>query len=268
MSNNADFDALENELRTLGVVDGTACPHREALLVARLMPDFDLGRWQEFLRRYPAGHWYARPVNPTLLPKQAPVITGGRTAGLAHLLLAEMFIMQIRCELQRLSRTGGDLAIIEVGLCARETVAVQLGVEPLDMLDAQLVAALQQRREDCDSLGCTGQGRYALLLPGVSILRARLMAEQIQKTFATLAAGALASYQCKSAATPICALGIACLGQGCQASAQALLQQAGLALGEALQKQEHICVAGGTALDKRATLVHSSEKRFLFFGGN
>ena len=130
------------------------------------------------------------------------------------------------------------------------------------------MTALQQCREACDSLGCTGQGRYALLLPGVSVLRARLMAEQLQKTFAVLAAEALAALKCKSGPAAVCALGIACVDQGGRPSPSALLQQAEKALTEALQKHGHICVAGGAALDKRATLVHSSEKRFLFFGGN
>ena len=48
-----------------------------------------------------------------------------------------------------------------------------------------------------------------------------------------------------------------------------MLGKAAQATDEALaQKHGHICIAGGAALDARTTLVHSSEKRFLFFGGN
>ena len=129
---------------------------------------------------------------------------------------------------------------------------------------------MRQCREECDTLGCTGPDRYALLLPGVGVLRARLMAEQIQRIFAVQAAEVIAaSGKGKHAAKPVCAIGIACADQGGRPTPEALLSKATQAMNEALtQKHGHICVAGGAALESRNTLVQSSEKRFLFFGGN
>ncbi|MGV7003340.1 hypothetical protein [Desulfovibrio sp. QI0442] len=50
MSNNADFDALANELLALRQADGTASRSSgESVLVARLLPGFNVSRWQEFL---------------------------------------------------------------------------------------------------------------------------------------------------------------------------------------------------------------------------
>ena len=69
MSNNADFDALANELRALRLADGAASRSgTESVLVARLLPGFSVNRWREFLRRYPTGRWCALPAGPGLLP--------------------------------------------------------------------------------------------------------------------------------------------------------------------------------------------------------
>lgn len=45
MSNNADFDALANELLALRQADGAASRNSgESVLVARLLPGFNVGR--------------------------------------------------------------------------------------------------------------------------------------------------------------------------------------------------------------------------------
>ena len=270
MSNNADFDALANKLRALRQADGAASRSgTESVLVARLLPGFSVNRWQEFLRRYPTGRWCALPAGPGLLPDMGGG-TGNAPDHLAHLLMAEMFTVQIQRELLRLSRTGGDLALVEACLYDRTNLEARLGLPTVQALEAHLVDCLRQCREECDTLGCTGPGRFALLLPGVGVLRARLMAEQMQKIFAAHAAEiTAASGKGKHAAKALCALGIACADQGGRPTPEALLGKATQATREALaQKHGHICVAGGAALESRNTLVQSNEKRFLFFGGN
>ena len=270
MSNNADFDALANELRALRQADGAASRSgTQSVLVARLLPGFNENRWREFLRRYPTGRWCALPAGPGLLPDVGGG-AGNAPDHLAHLLMAEMFTVQIQRELLRLSRTGGDLALVEAGLNDREGLKARLGQPTVLALEACLVDCLRQCREECDTLGCTGPDRYALLLPGVGVLRARLMAEQIQKIFAAQAAEiTAASGKGKHTVKAQCAIGIACADQGSRPTPEALLGKATQAMSDALaQKHGHICIAGGTALETRNTLVQSSEKRFLFFGGN
>jgi len=265
MNSNAEFEALAKELRALrGADGGKPRAGGESVLVARLLPGFSVNRWQEFLRHYPTARWCALPAGPGLLPDLSAV-SGNAPAHLAHLLMAEMFVAQIHRELLRLTRTGGDLALVQTSLLGRDALAAQLRADALQTLDARLVDCLQQCREECDSLGCTGPGHFALLLPGVSMLRARLMAEQMQQAFKAQAAD-----QAEMAGgAPQCAIGIACASQGGRTTPESLLQKAEKALREAqAQKRGHICVSESAALDARGTLVHSSEKRFLFFGGN
>ena len=109
------------------------------------------------------------------------------------------------------------------------------------------------------------QARPLIIWPETAMLRARLMAEQMQQAFKAQAAD-----QAEMAGgAPQCAIGIACASQGGRTTPESLLQKAEKALREAqAQKRGHICVSESAALDARGTLVHSSEKRFLFFGGN
>ena len=96
------------------------------------------------------------------------------------------------------------------------------------------------------------------------------LGKTLQKIFAAQAAEiTTASGKGKHAAKALCAIGIACADQGGRPTPEALLGKATQAMNDALaQKHGHICIAGGTALETRNTLVQSSEKRFLFFGGN
>ena len=161
MSNNADFDALANELLALRQADGAVSRNSgESVLVARLLPGFNVNRWQEFLRRYPTGRWCALPAGPGLLPE----LGGGPSNApghLAHLLMAEMFTVQINRELLRLSRTGGDLAVIEAAILDK----AHLDEASVLALETLLVDCLRQCREECDTLGCTGLGALPCSCP-------------------------------------------------------------------------------------------------------
>lgn len=174
----------------------------------------------------------------------------------------EQLAGQIRRETLLLSRTGGELTLMEAALCGPAPDAKAPARKTLAALEACLAACLAESREACDSLGRTPAGHYALLLPGVSLLRARLLAEDLQKRFAAAAGDVCA------APPPPCAVGIVCADQGQRPTPPRLLRECEEALQSALTRQGHICVAGGEALDQRNTLVHSSEKRFLFFGSN
>ena len=270
MSNNAEFDALARELLALRqAADSASQKSSESVLVARLLPGFTVKRWQEFLRLHPTGRWCALPVGRGLLPELS---SGEEMAEgyLANQLMSEMLVGQIQRELLRLSRTGGDLTVIEASLCDRAGLEARLGDPTVLALETLLLDCMRQFCEECDTLGYTGRGRIALLLPGVSVLRARLLAEQIQKNFAEHTAEiSIGSDKNKNTTKATCALGIACVDPGGRLTPEALLLKTAQATDEALaQKKGHICIADGTALEARTTLVHSSEKRFLFFGGN
>ncbi|MBO4301692.1 MAG: GGDEF domain-containing protein [Desulfovibrio sp.] len=275
MNNATEFNDLNDELIAFQHMadketKGQRKKDHDAVLVARLLPGINIGRWRKICRDKLSGRWCALSVGPSLFSE--PDYSEKSDEGalhLAHMLLNEMVIDQIQRELLRLSRTGGELAIVEVTLRNRETLYKQLSQKAFDALDAGLVTCLTQIREECDSLGNTGPGRYVLLLPGVGMLHARLMAEDVQKNFMALAKQLCQLPTDCQTEPPSCAVSIVCTDPHTHSTPAALLQQCEQALGDALsQGQGHISIAGGEALDKRSSLVHSSEKRFLFFGSN
>ncbi|MDD4701921.1 MAG: diguanylate cyclase [Desulfovibrio sp.] len=271
MSSNAELEALARELLALRKTGSQADEARFAdqltptVLVARLLSGFSPDRWQDFCRDYAESRWCVLPVGSTDQPDFAPLQPEIPTQ-MGNVLIGRLFMDQIQREVLRFSRSGGDLSLVYADLPQRDALFGQLGRAPVDQLDAALAASLREHSEACDSMSHVAEGRYALLLPGVGQLRARLIADQIQKTF-TAQVALRAEALIKDA--PHCALGIACINPGNGTSAQFLMSQAEGALQSALQQSPgHICLAGSASLEERASLVHSSEKRFLFFGRN
>lgn len=277
MNKNTEFNALINELLRFQRMCATQPQggdiqegSNQAILVARLLPGMDMRRWREFKRDYLSGQWCALPVEPALFSESSGIRKSTEKAThLAHLLLHEFVIDQIQREMLRIARTGGELSLMAASLLERESLANEISPTSLTTLDKCLVSCLTQCRDACDSLGYISQGRYILLLPGVSLLHARLMAEDMQKRFTAQAATICDATEPCLPLHLTCAVGIACADPNEHLAPPILLHQCEHALGEALaQPCGHIAVAGSDALDKRTTLVHSSEKRFLFFGSN
>lgn len=279
MSSSADFEALARELRALrqDAGAGTDMQADEAMLVVRLVRGISANRWQEFCRHFPTSQWCALPV-PGARPAlrladlrpdvQPPLEPDLHPDGLAHALTVELFTAQLEREILRITRNGGELALICASLRERRHLLTALGKGTLERLDKMLVETLRGGLEACDSLGCLAPARYALLLPGISLLRARMLAERLQTAFAAQARPFAPQGGISAGTAPGCALGIVCVNHSEAVRAGNLLARVEQALETALrQNEDHIHLASGNTLEERATLVHSSEKRFLFFGG-
>jgi GGDEF domain-containing protein len=162
----------------------------------------------------------------------------------------------------RLARGGTELSLVCAALRKRKTLAQRLGEAAVARLEAVLHDTLRGCLGECDSMDRLCPGRYALLLPGVGLFRARLLAERMQNDFAARAGAG------GNGPDISCALSIACVSQADKTCAAELLSRAQAGLEHALgQKNAHIFQEARTALDAHAALVHPNEKRFLFFGG-
>lgn len=279
MSNNAEFDALARELRALREEGcGDAVPRtREAMLVVRLVRGLSRQRWQEFCRAFPLSQWCALPV-PGASPEgrvadlrsdvQPPMPPDMPPDALIGALSAELFAAQLSRELLRLARNGGGLSLILAALSERRRLCVALGDGTVKRLERLLAETLRDNLDACDSLGDIAPGRYALLLPGMGQLKARRLAERLQHAFEEQARPLFHTGGISAGTGASCALGIVCVSQGAEGRALDLLSKADTALNTAIQQENgHIHQEAPTPLGERTTLVHSSEKRFLFFGG-
>lgn len=175
---------------------------------------------------------------------------------------------QLERELLRLGRYGGTLSLVTTEVTERRRLAATLGDDVLDRLDGLLGKSLRELLEACDSLSETVPGRYVILLPGMGQLRTQRFARSVQAAFVE---AARPCFPTGGAAgdSAACAFGILTVGQEREPRAPQLLQRAEAALDTALKQREGYIhqEISGTA-DHGATLVHSGEKRFLFFGGD
>lgn len=250
----------------------------KALLVARVVRGFSHEGWQEFCRAYPLSQWYALPV-----PDE--VVTGVRLSDLradpacseppvpGDVLLgalgSSMFAAQLERELLRLARNGGGLSLVAAAVAERRRLATALGDGTVARLERLLGETLQDLLEACDSLGAGAPGRYVLLLPGMGRLRTRRFTETIQAAFAEAARPFFPTGGITAGNGAACALGVIHVGPERTPRARELLQRAEAALEAALAQDEgYLHQETSGAAPQGETLVHSGEKRFLFFGGD
>lgn len=247
------------------------------MLVVRLVRGLSRQRWQEFCRAFPLSQWCALPV-PGAAPEgrvadlrsdvQPPLPPDMPPDALIGALSAELFAAQLSRELLRLARNGGGLSLICTTLSERRRLCVALGDGTVKRLERLLAEILRDNLDACDSLGDMASGRYALLLPGMGQLKARRLAERLQHAFEEQARPLFPTGGISAGTGASCALGIVCVSQGAECRAPDLLGKAEAALNAALEQEHgHIHQETPTPLGERTTLVHSSEKRFLFFGG-
>lgn len=280
MSKNAEFEALARELRALRehATCGDAGEHPDnAMLVIRLVRGLSRQRWQDFCRAFPLSQWCALPM-PDAAPEvhvadlRADVQQHPPSAmppdALVGTLNTELFTAQLERELLRQARNGGDLSLICTTLSERRRLCVALGEGTVKRLERMLAETLRDNLDACDSLGGMVPGHYTALLPGMGMLKARRLAERLQAAFAEHARPLFPTGGISAGAGADCALGIVCVGQGAPGRAPDLLARVAAALNAALeQKDGYIHQETSAPLGNRTTLVHSSEKRFLFFGG-
>ena len=251
MSKNTDLTTLAAELSSLGADTDSG---KNDLLVARVLRGISQRRWKEFCNAHAMNHWGALPVSSLPITHLADLgADAGAPADLVYALMADVFTRQLQRELTRLSRTGGELSLV----CARPLANTE-DATLLARLERALADSMHARLDSCDSLTIDEHGHPMALLPGTGPMRVRHMAEQVQQD---LLKAARKIYPGAS-----CALGIACAGQGEEITPADLIGQVHSALAEALQQKDHIRLLLTKSLDDRATMVHSDEKRFLFFG--
>ncbi|MCR5563472.1 MAG: hypothetical protein K6F46_08935 [Desulfovibrio sp.] len=251
MSKNTDLDALAAELSSLGA--DTASGQND-LLVARVLRGISQRRWKEFCNAHAMNHWGAVPVSSLPVTRLADLgADAGPPADLVYALMAEVFTRQLQRELTRLSRTGGELSLV----CARPLADTE-DEALLAKLERALADSMHARLDSCDSLAIDEHGHPMALLPGTGPMRVRHMAEQVQQD--------LSKAFRKISPKATCAVGIVCTGQGDEITPVDLIGQVHAALAEAPRQKDRIRLLLTKSLDDRATMVHSDEKRFLFFG--
>ena len=253
MDKNIDFKALAAELAAL---EKQGKGHGDDLLIARVLHNMSPSRWKAFCKAYPASKWGALPVSSLPVSQMADEKDSGFLLGdeLKHAVMAEKFTEQVGRELVRMGRMGGELSL----LCC-DVVTKDVNNKDKTALDELLFSLLRDNLEPCDSLATDVKGHPLVLLPGTGPVRSRHLCEQVQKNYAgkaeQISPGALV------------AMGLLSISQGEKRTAEDLVSRVTSALLKAYDERSYLHQIGPETLNERSTLVHSDEKRFLFFGG-
>ena len=276
MSKNTGPEKLAQEFATLqSVMEPIEIADKgSAIILARVIHGLSCEQWQEAAASEPLTQWQALPLeNPgeeepaDPFPFHSLQLTPFREV--RGVLTKCAFMSLLKRELVRLGRVGGSLSVIGATLANRSQVTTALGRATVARLDEMLGLSLLAGLDDCDGLGLLREGVFACSLPGMGQLAARRFAETSSDAFMEAArpffpAGGLgAGLGCG------CAMGIVNILPGDVCNPQDLLKRLRSTLDIALNKQGVRIHQETTATPLTGpTLVHSSEKRFLFFGGD
>ncbi|MBQ7618237.1 MAG: hypothetical protein IJS50_05120 [Desulfovibrio sp.] len=254
MDKNIDFKALAAELAAL---EKQGKGHGDDLLIARVLHNMSPTRWKAFCKAYPASKWGALPVSSLPVSqmadgeKDSEFLLGDE---LKHAVMAEKFTEQVGRELVRMGRVGGELSLLGCDI-----VGDKIENSCKTQLNEILFNLIRDNLETCDSLATDAKGHPLILLPGTGPVRSRHLGEQIQKKYA------------KAARTQVpdslVVIGLISIAQGEKRTAEELVKRVAEALQKSYTEPSHFYQIGPEALNERSTLVHSDEKRFLFFGG-
>lgn len=253
-------------------------PTGQAVILARLVRGISSEHWQEVSQAFSLNQWQALPVpvsgddseiTETLRADGSRVLAVTPFREVDGALTRTMFMKLLRRELMRLSRNGGCMSLVAASICDRRGVTVALGENAVKRLDALLGATLLERLDECDALGVTGRGVFICSLPGMGQLAARHFAETCQRAFRDAARPFFPAGGLGAGLGGSCALGIVNVLQGDTCTVPELVKRCGVTLELALRKPEQgIHQESAMAPFEGTTLVQSSEKRFLFFGGD
>lgn len=276
MSKNTAHDILNREMSTLPqVLEAARCQSEDkAVILARLVKGISLESWQKATHEFNLGNWYAFSVAPDSITAAEEMQTGEMLAispfrEVEGALTSGMFTRLLKRELLRLNRNGGSLSLLSAAIVDKSTLIEQVGNQVVFKLEGLLGASLLKSMDACDSLGILRKGQFICCMPGLGQLAARNLAEKAQITFKENACNFLEKSGLKDFSQPFCAVGIVNILQGESGTATELFKRSKASLELALSRQNSFIYQEiSSSPFENTTLVHSSEKRFLFFGGD
>lgn len=276
MSKNAELEDLSREIAEMpqALRDAAFESGGEAVILARMVNGLSTESWREASRAYSLEKWHAFPIageDAACLPAW----NGGNALSVSPFrevrgaLTFAMFSKLLGRELTRINRNGGCLTLIGACLTERRRLETALGEGTAARLEAMLGLTILSMLEDCDSLGVLRQGQFICSLPGIGQLAARNFAEKCRDAFEDAARPFFPTGGISAGQSAGCSIGIVNILQGEKATAAVLLKRVKAALELALSRDEgHIYQETALTPLENTTLVQSSEKRFLFFGGD
>ena len=262
MSKKVETEQLAGELGACGEIFAAGakeeCPR---FVIARLVQDVPKDDWQKFRATHPMGQWLTFTLPGNMAAEDLGILESWLVEN-PSMLGKSVLISRLASELLRCARSGGTMCLMIAALGEEQGGESNHERANEPCLEEALRNSITSIMETCDSISRLDDASLAVILPGMGQLKSRKFAENVQKNFKDR----LRALSCGE--SPVCAIGLVntASGEGC--SPEELLKRAKKALSEAFGESGHIYQECPTGDSSSATLVHSHEKHFLFFGGD
>lgn len=267
----AELDALR---RMLASVDKPACATAgDGLVIMRLCSGLTLPEWETLRNRRDLRDWLALPLSANPFPYLTRIqqtlqelVFLSEHDPLTKLHNRGAFERILAAELVRSARSGQSLALVLVDLDDFKQVNDTHGHPCGDRVIATIGALLAAEKRTYDYAARIGGEEFALILPGVGLVRAEGVIERLIESARSL------RIVCDGVDTPLqvtISAGIACTKGKLAISWEKLYALADEALYTAKAEGKdrlHCAPIADLTAPPEKTLVRADEKRFLFTG--
>ncbi len=255
-----------------GAADTPICssPHNALVSITRFFPGLTLEEWGPLAGAYGLQDWLALALDAPSYRnvwhlQQALELLAHQTEHdpLTGLVNRRGFQRKLDIELERVERSKGVVSIVSIDLDDFKRVNDTYGHPCGDTVLCGLAETLMKTKRTYDVAARIGGEEFCLLLPGASPLKAKAMAERVLDSFSAHAfcCGQHSPFWCTFSA------GVAGMQGKHPFSPDQLMALADQALYEAKTHGKncvHIARQQAEKKYDRSTMVHSSEKQFLF----
>lgn len=263
MSKKAEIDKLARELSACGNICGDAAANSvKRNVVMRIVDNIAGEEWHKFRKSFPMRNWLTFSVPESISGSQSEALKSWLEEN-PWTLGKAAFSAKLESELLRSARSGGAVCIMLVSAGISNNPDESPSDKNTWRMDEALLKSITYLLESCDTICKLNERVFGVILPGMGQLKSRKFAENVQKKFNECASSAFES------PLPACSIGIVNVVPGECASSNELLERAEKSLSAAILNESGNIYQESPIGDAcGATLVHSHEKHFLFFGGD
>ncbi|EPR42354.1 diguanylate cyclase [Desulfovibrio sp. X2] len=265
-----ELERLREQIKLSGSVEENSS--KNVLAILRLCPGLILDDWQSLSTSFNLAEWLAMPLQGDLYPQILHLQQ--RMSNLAHLSDHDAltglsnrraFERALDLEIERSRRTHSSISLVVFDIDDFKRINDTYGHPAGDKVLVALSSVLEHEKRRYDMAARTGGEEFSLVLTGAGLLRAQSMVERVLESVRNLRIehnGNVIGLTCSA--------GIASYKGRVDMTLAGFVELADNALYEAKRTGKNRYVSAPipdmAAPLPESTLVHSSEKKFLFTG--
>ena len=266
-----EIDVLHNAILSASEEANPSGENGGLLAIVRLLGGISKEQWDSLAERYHLDQWLAIDLSTpstremALLYKNMQDLASRKgNDELTGLPTREIFMRNLQLELERLKRQPADLSVASLDVDGIRQINSKWGHNMGDEALKRLARDLMDTKRVYDTAARMGGEKFALLLPGAGLNRAKAIVQRLLNEFRQ---NKFSSPSGEEFSVTFSA-GIATLSNDSAHSCEQIMEAAEKALKQAKETGCNKVVATQILIEDeiRRSMVHSDEKHFLFFG--